>query len=76
VSVVEGDALVCSLGPVVDKNASGEARASFQEKVHELLEDFRVCILEHGRNNVLLKGRQVLSNHAVYAMVLLLPQLL
>jgi hypothetical protein len=72
--VVEGDALVLSLRPIIDGNAEAKTGAGLDCELGDLLEDLGISILEHGRNNLLLERGKVLSYLAI-DVVVLLPKL-
>ena len=71
---MEGDTLVLSLRPIIDRNAEAKTGAGLDSKLGDLLEDLGISILEHGRNNLLLERGKVLSYLAI-DIVVLLPKL-
>ena len=72
---MEGDVLVLPLGPVVQRAEEDHRRAGVPGELDELLVELDVSVLEHGRDDLLLEGRQRLS-HLSVDVVVLLPQLL
>ena len=73
--MVEGDVLVLPLGPVVKRAEEDHRRAGVPGELDELLVELDVAVLEHGRDDLLLEGRQRLR-HLSVDVVVLLPQLL
>ncbi len=63
-----------SIRPSVHDDSGEKSRSSFESHLGKLLENLHVSILEHRRNDLLLKGRQVLTNLSI-DLIMLLPKL-
>ena len=72
--MVEAELVKLVVGPLEGGNAHNEARPSLQCEGEELAEDLGAHVLEHGGDDALLEGGQVLGDLAV-DLVVLRPQL-
>ena len=73
--MVVGELLVLPLGPVVEEREGDQSWTSVPRKLEQLGVDLRIAVLEHGRDDLLLEGREHLHHLPVHVSVLL-PQLL